>query len=168
MRVFLARHAEAEPGERISDHARVLTGTGARQASALGGWLADRVVGPGLLRCSSATRAVQTAEQILRQVSIPGSLLGEDELYLAPGVDLLAILRMAVRDGTAPLLVGHNPGMAELAIGLSTRGAPEALRRLKSRFPPASCAEIELPDHPEGGVRTRHGELIDFWVPGTS
>lgn len=166
MRVFLVRHGEAEPGDRMPDHVRGLTGEGRAQARALGSWLVGRLERPVVMRCSSATRALQTAEEILREVAAAESAFGEDELYLASASDLLEILRAAAREGGSPILVGHNPGMAELSLGLAAGGEAQAMRRLSSRFPPAACAEIALPDHAAGGVVTRGGTLVDFFTPG--
>jgi len=167
MRVFLARHAEAESGHDIPDHTRALTSAGVRASRGLGAWLAAREFPPQVVRCSSATRALQTARHIARTLSITEDSAGADELYLASAADLLSILRGSSVTGESLLLVGHNPGVAQLAVRLARAGEPSGLRRLASRFPPAACAELELGEpvgeRPEAG----EGVLVGYFTPGS-
>jgi phosphohistidine phosphatase len=161
MRVFLARHAEAEPGHDIPDHARALTTTGVRESRALGAWLGAREFPPAVIRCSSATRAIQTARQIADALAVAEECVGERELYLASDGGLASVLRRASAAGETLVLVGHNPGMAQLAMRLARGGEPSGLRRLASRFPPAACAEIEFGERLADG----EGTLVGFFTP---
>ena len=167
MRVFLVRHGEAEPGHDVPDRARALTSVGRLQARELGEWLSRRSFPPTVARVSSARRAVETAGQILPRLGIEDDPDGADALYLASAAELFGLLAGSAKSGASVMLIGHNPGMAELAIGLSRRGHPETVRRMASRFPPAACAELELGDLASGGDpgRSSGGELVAYWTP---
>ena len=159
------RHGEAEPGRDVPDRSRRLTHTGARDAHALGEWLALREHPPRAACFSSAVRAAETAEHVLRALGIAESAQRSDELYLASASRLRSLLPLLASTAEPQLVIGHNPGMAELAMGLARTGDPAALRRLASRFPPTACVEIELPEPVRGGGPGAGGELIAYWTP---
>ena len=62
------------------------------------------------------------------------------------------------------MLVGHNPGMAELAARLAAHGDPAALRSLARRFPPATLAEISLSGNAWDSIEPDGGTLISHFV----
>jgi phosphohistidine phosphatase len=109
-RVYLVRHAKAEPGgPSMQDAARRLTVEGRRRFNLLLGALGGRLSARRIVS-SPLVRARQTAELL---ASATGATIAEDE-RLASGVsggpELLALVREAAAD-TA--LVGHNPEIAE-------------------------------------------------------
>ena len=107
-RIFLVRHAKAEPLEG-DDHRRRLTPEGRLRFTRLVGALAPRLKVSRVLT-SPLVRARQTAEILARATGAP---LEEDPRLAAGALDgreLLAIAR-AEPHGTA--LVGHNPEIAE-------------------------------------------------------
>ena len=69
---------------------------------------------PDLVLCSSATRAVQTLK--LLQFGPGPEILIEDELYGASVAEMLARLRRVPDQVTSVLLIGHNPGIFDLAV----------------------------------------------------
>lgn len=108
-RVYLVRHAKAEPQGPGRDDERRLTREGRTRFTTLVGALGDRLRVARVLT-SPLVRARQTAEIL---ASATGAALAE-EPRLASGSsgarELLAMLRQAP-PGTA--LVGHNPEIAE-------------------------------------------------------
>jgi phosphohistidine phosphatase len=115
MRIYLCRHAHAEPGD--PDALRPLSAIGVEQARRLGAELAARDDRPLVVLTSPLLRARQTASLIAEAT---GSTVEIDD-RLAPGAhpDDLAD---AVHGRTGPVVtVGHQPDCSEIAVALTGR-----------------------------------------------
>jgi phosphohistidine phosphatase len=68
-----------------------------------------------------------------------------EALYLAGAAQLLAVLHEVADTVRSVLLIGHNPGMHELAVALAEpAGTDSPLRRLRTKFPTAALAEFTV------------------------
>ena len=145
-RLLLLRHAKAAPQveDEAADRARPLAPRGEHAAAAIGRWLAAQDFAPDLVLCSTALRARQTLERVL--VALPGKprVIFEDALYLADVPTLLARLRAVEPGRGCVLLVGHNPGLHELAAALARDGSARLVRRLRDNMPTGALAGFEL------------------------
>jgi len=76
----------------------------------------DLGLAPDVVLVSSARRTLQTLEAIS---PFPDSPLVEpmDDLYLASWPRLLDLLRQAPETARSVMLIGHNPGLQDLAEG---------------------------------------------------
>lgn len=113
MRVYVCRHAKAEPGE--PDELRPLTPEGARQARKLGEALASEAEPPRRVVSSPLVRARQTAEAIAFATGAPLSI---DE-RLAPGATADDVRAIAAEGSGALATVGHQPDCSEIASALT-------------------------------------------------
>ena len=97
---------------------------------------------PEGILCSSSRRTRETLDEILPQLPEGITVVIDRELYLAGPEAILA--RIAdVDDGVRTLLVvGHNPGIAELAEQLAAGGEGQELARLREKLPTCGLAEI--------------------------
>jgi phosphohistidine phosphatase len=164
--LWLLRHAKARPGsDADSDHARPLESRGQRAAVLVGAYLVQRECQPALALCSSARRTVETLDLVAAQLPRKPRVVLDDELYLASPATLLERVRGIDEDVESALLVGHNPGIAELARRLARRGERDALKRLDRRFPTGALAELRFPGMCWGEIELRSGELADFSTP---
>ncbi|MGQ0676142.1 MAG: SixA phosphatase family protein, partial [Rhodospirillales bacterium] len=68
----------------------------------------------------------------------------EDGLYLAEASEIMARLRRLEDGVKAAMVIGHNPGLHELAQLLAGGGDGSALARLKSKLPTAALAELSV------------------------
>ena len=94
--------------------------------------------------CSSALRTRQTLEALATELDASPPCEFERELYLASAGDLFSRLQR-VPDSVGQLLViGHNPGIAELAAMLSSSGDVELRRQVRLRYPTGALAELHL------------------------
>jgi phosphohistidine phosphatase len=116
-RLTLMRHADAQwKDPEVVDFARPLNRRGSSEAEAMGRRLTELVLVPDLIIASPARRAQQTAEIVARELAIPlRSLHYEEALYLAGAQEILRLAR-----GIGPrvphlMIIGHNPGISELA-----------------------------------------------------
>lgn len=100
----------------MNDFERPLNKRGQRDAPLMGRYLADRGELFDLLMVSPATRARMTAEAIAEQLAIDRERLAFNEyIYQATVSELVALLQAIADDLQNVLLVGHNPGMTDLA-----------------------------------------------------
>jgi phosphohistidine phosphatase len=138
---MLLRHAKSDwAGGGIPDAARPLSEQGRAGCVLIADYVAAQALAPDLILCSSARRTRQTVEHIAGALPPDVPVLTEDRLYLAEPEDLLARLR-DVDDGVpSVLLVGHNPGIHALAVGL----LPAADRTRVPTFPNGALAVQDL------------------------
>jgi phosphohistidine phosphatase len=116
-RLVLFRHAKSSWEKRgLADHDRPLAGRGRRDAPRMGERLSRRGVEPNLLLASSAKRAQETAELLAGPLEHRGLACRTDPgIYLASPGELLEILKAVDDDVVELILVGHNPGLTQLA-----------------------------------------------------
>jgi phosphohistidine phosphatase len=140
-RLMLLRHAKSDWADATTpDAARPLSRDGGAACALVAEHVRAQRLAPDLILCSSALRTRQTVQRIATALPPDVPVLTEDRLYLAGPDELLARLR-EVDDGVPSiLLVGHNPGIHELAIGL----LPPTERVRIPTFPTAALAVLDL------------------------
>ena len=145
--LLLMRHAKAvrEPG--LPDHARGLTERGRDDAVRVARYLHEHRLAPDLALASDSRRTRETLELAATAFPQAPETRLEPRLYLADPRDILKVVRAAPASAHTLLLVGHNPGLAELAGALAGAGAPRELHRLAEGFPTAAVAVIAFDDH---------------------
>ena len=123
--LVIMRHAKAANPEGTADVDRSLTRRGHADAAAAGPWLQRRGYVPALVLCSPARRAQQTWEAL----AVKGPEVRYDRrLYGAGALELLDVVAELDDDVRVVLLVGHNPGLAELSVLLDPAGGEGGLR----------------------------------------
>lgn len=144
--LLLLRHASANPTEPGGDdHERTLSRKGCEEAELVAAQLAARGAAPSLILCSSARRAVETADRVSEALPARPRRQVERELYMAGAATLLERLTQLRDAETAVLVVAHNPGIQALALRLAREGGERARSRLASRCPAGSLAVLALP-----------------------
>jgi phosphohistidine phosphatase len=113
----LLRHAKSSWADsRLSDHDRPLANRGLRDAPRMGRRLEARGIAVDLMLTSTAVRARQTAELVDAALSrSPHAIREEPRIYLASPGELLEVLSAVEDVINALVLVGHNPGLTQLA-----------------------------------------------------
>ena len=116
-RLTLVRHAHAESENcRGADFERRLSKRGHTESEALGKHLLSQNLVPDLLIASSAQRTRQTADILMRELSLTPSAVKYDErLYLASAEDILRIVQAVDQSVRHLMIVSHNPGISDLA-----------------------------------------------------
>lgn len=135
--LYLLRHAKSSWDDRqLSDFDRPLNERGLKAAPRIGALLRKRKIKPGLILSSPALRAKQTAELVCEAAGLTALLSFEPEIYEASANRLLKIVEGLSDEIDPAMLVGHNPGFAELLAGLTGQ---------TREMPTAALACIELP-----------------------
>jgi phosphohistidine phosphatase len=166
--LLLMRHAKSSWDDpRLSDHARPLNARGRLAAAAMRRAMHELGLTPDVVLVSSARRTLQTMEALEPWDATP-LVEPMDALYLASVPQLLVVLRGMAETARSVLLVGHNPGLHELAmllVGPQVMAArAPATRRLAEGFPTGALAEFAVAGSwrslGEGG-----GRLLRFLCP---
>jgi phosphohistidine phosphatase len=143
-RLFLIRHAKAQPSIGRNDYERTLTDRGRADARRVAAAMAGRRVLPEVLVHSGAARAKETAE-IFAGAWPRGVELQEDPvLYDATEMMLFARTRALSNAHARVGLVGHNPGLGELAVTLAGSGAHPERRHLAAKYPTGAVAVLDF------------------------
>jgi len=116
-RLTLLRHANAEwKDPQISDFDRPLNRRGNSEAEAMGRRLMELHLTPTILLTSTARRAEQTADILARELGVNArNVRAEESLYLAEPEDILRLIHSSGPRLGHLMIVGHNPGISELA-----------------------------------------------------
>lgn len=119
------RHGDAHWNDaQTSDFERPLTRRGSAEAQAMARRLAELELIPGVVLASPAQRTRETANILLRELSLkPRQLRFEESLYLAPADEVLELLGGLGPRLSHALVIGHNPGLSELAARLAPASA---------------------------------------------
>jgi phosphohistidine phosphatase len=170
-RLLLLRHAKAESTSPSgTDRDRPLAVRGHKDATELGAWLArQRSLLPDLALISTAVRARETWDIFQQQISdeVPQGLAADlPELYGAEPTQLLAIIRsIATEDPKCLMIVGHNPGLHELALGLIGGGDAAGRAALAHNLPTMGLVLIDFAIESWDGIAFGGGRLAQFVSP---
>ncbi|MGJ3265450.1 MAG: SixA phosphatase family protein [Salinarimonas sp.] len=163
-RLILFRHAKSGYPQGADDHDRPLNDRGREDAPRMGAYLAAEALLPDLVLVSSARRTQET-------FALAGAAIGpvetreEPRIYEAPAERLLGVVRETPDTVRTLLMVGHNPGMEDLATRLVGFGDRYAFARLQQKFPTAAIAVIDLDAETWAEVVPREGRLERFVTP---
>jgi phosphohistidine phosphatase len=158
--LFLLRHAKSSwKHSGLSDHDRPLNKRGKRDAPRVGRLLRQKRLSPGLIISSSAKRARRTADEVAKWSAFEGTVQLERRLYLADPETVVDVVRRAGAEARRVLVVGHNPGMGELASRLTGQVETDPL-------PTAGLVQIRLEiDHWKEFRLSSLGRLVNVWRP---
>jgi phosphohistidine phosphatase len=157
----VVRHAKSSWDDAaLADHDRPLAPRGRKALRRMGDHLRDSRIVPELVLCSSALRARQTLDG-LRPVlgERPGTTI-EPGLYGAGAGALVNRLRQVDDDVACVLLVGHNPGVADLVELLDD--AREVTE--DDAFPTGAIAVLDV-EVPWRSLDRGEATLASLWTP---
>jgi phosphohistidine phosphatase len=159
--LHLLRHAKSSWDDDADDHERPLNKRGREGAALIGESLPRTIDAPDLVLCSSALRTRETAELALAGFTKAPKTLFEDELYLASASKLLARLRELDEGVGSVMVIGHNPGLHELAIALAAPGSAGFSTLTNGKFPTGVRCLFEIGSSWAEIGDTRH-RLVDY------
>jgi phosphohistidine phosphatase len=157
--LLVLRHAKSSwDDSSLDDHERPLNARGKRDAPRVGRLVRTKRRSVELIISSDALRAQLTAQAMADAAGSRGPILLDPRLYHASPAEILAVLRSAVEQNIAAvMIVGHNPGLEDLVAQLT--GKPEGL-------PTAALAQIDLPiDRWRDLTSSTRGTLVGLWRP---
>src|ERR1019366_5459623 len=141
--VYLLRHAKSSWSDpTLPDRERPLSRRGRRDTKRVAEHLLRLGIEPELVLCSTAERTRETLA-LVRPGLVPPIVRLEVGLYAAPADKLLERLRAVPEQVVSVLIIGHNPGLQDLALLIASAGTE--LERLEAKFPTAALATLTLP-----------------------
>ncbi len=164
-RLLLLRHAKTErtgPGERDRD--RKLTPRGRADASVIGAYMARHGLVPDLVLVSPVTRVEETWALLATAFAKAPRVVKDERIYNASPEKLISVIR-ETRNAHALLVVGHNPGLHDLAVGLIASGDVEARERVSEKLPTSGLVVIDLPFDAWSRLHPNAGRLERFVSP---
>jgi phosphohistidine phosphatase len=143
--LFLLRHAKAVPAEGAEDDAdRVLAPRGRRQARALAGWFRANGHSPARVLSSPSARTRETLEIVRTGFADAPRVEFDRALYLASWPTILERIRRLPDEAGSLLVVGHNPGIHELAVSLAVMAPARRRYALSAKFPTGALARFAV------------------------
>lgn len=141
--LILMRHGHAQTDAvGQEDHGRSLSEKGRGQCRRIAAEMRRYQIMPQLAYVSSARRTQETA-QILRESDALAeeAAIEESRLYLAPTGELLHTIQQAPPEIDRLMIIGHNPGLHQLALLLLPA---EMYGPLSLGLPPAGLVHLSL------------------------
>ena len=165
-RLLLLRHAKAErsrPGER--DHDRKLAARGREDAPKLGTYIVRHGLMPDRVIVSPSARTRETWQLAAAAMASKAKAVFDERIYEASPQALLAVIKETdARVGTL-LMIGHNPGLHELAALLIATGDIDTRQRLAEALPTSGLAVIDFALDGWSKLHPQAGRLERFIVP---
>jgi phosphohistidine phosphatase len=139
--LLVVRHAKSDWDTAAPDHERPINARGKREAPQLGRLLDDAGLRPGLVVCSSATRAQQTWQLASSVWADPPPVSVDDRLYDASRSDVLAVVNQTSDAVRVLAVVGHEPTSSALVSVLAGSADAAAAQALSAGLKTA-CAAV--------------------------
>ncbi len=158
--LVLLRHAKSAYPDGVADHDRPLAPRGQREAGLAGDWLRANLSAIDAVLCSTATRTRET----LARTAIDAPVSYVDRLYDATPGTVISEINGVGEDVAVLLVVGHEPTMSRLALGLARSANTDAAERISSKFPTSAMAVLRF-DREWKDVEPGSAELDVFYVP---
>jgi len=160
--LVLLRHAKSAYPDGVADHERPLAPRGEREAGLAGDWLRTHLPAIDAVLCSTATRTRET----LARTGIDAPVRYVERLYDAMAGTVIDEINGLSDDVSVLLVIGHEPTMTEVALGLAnpeTTNA-DAAERISTKFPTSAMAVLR-PNSSWTDLELGSAQLADFHVP---
>ena len=163
-RLFLLRHAKAGAGEPGGDDFdRPLAPRGRRAGLRIGEYMRYLNYRPEIALCSPALRTIYTWELVQAGLDIFPVTQLESDLYLGrPKALYDRTLNIDDRFGNT-IVIGHNPALLTLALGVIFRET--SMANPLSKFATAALAVFDFETENLRGVAPGQGKLLGFTRP---
>ncbi|MDP4690466.1 MAG: histidine phosphatase family protein [Candidatus Nanopelagicales bacterium] len=158
--LILMRHAKSDYPPGVIDRERPLSARGERDADSAGRWMQAMYPQVDVVLLSPAVRAQQTWARVGPHI-VAGQIRTEPVVYDDWGSGLSHLITSTV-DASAhrTLVVGHNPGIEDVAQRWSAEGSDVVRDGMLRKYPTCGIAVINLTSGWQGP-----GELLTFTVP---
>ncbi|HET6795388.1 MAG TPA: histidine phosphatase family protein [Acidimicrobiales bacterium] len=143
--LHLLRHAKSswdDPG--LSDRERPLAGRGEKASARMARHMEAVGVRPSLVICSPAVRTRQTLTAVERALPDGVEVRFDDGLYGAGVTDLIRLVRSVPAAVEELMLIGHNPGLQDLALTLVGAGDGAEIDRLGQKLPTGALVTLSF------------------------
>lgn len=163
LRLILTRHAKSDWDNPLhTDHERPLNARGRKAAPRIGRWLFENGYLPQQALVSDAVRTKETWALLRQQFPHEVNARFLSALYQGNGNPDLMLDVLSTAEAEAVILIGHNPGIGELA-GMLVRVRPD--HEGFDRYPTCATLVVEFDAERWSDMRPGTGIVRDFVVP---
>jgi len=166
--VTLFRHAKSgeKDNPRIEDFDRPLSDRGLKAAPKMGVAMRERHLRPNLILCSPSVRTRQTLTQASAEAWDKAPKVRYDErLYEASAQNIFEVLKEVPDKVDHVMIVGHNPGMQDLAVMLAVSGRDR--QQIKDKLPTAALVSFEFDEGQWKELQPGTGHVVLYISPKT-
>lgn len=164
--LMLLRHAKASPSDaRTRDLERALDSRGQQDAQKIGAYMARHGLVPACALISPAKRARETWVLASLAFAAPVAAVFEDRLYDAGPQTILDLIQETGSACPTLLVLGHNPSLHRVAVGLIASGDVEAREQLHEDLPTSGLVTLEFAFDDWEKLHLQAGRLSHFVTP---
>lgn len=165
-RLVLLRHAKSSwESDAARDVDRPLAARGEAAAPEIGRFLAERDLWPEWVLCSPAKRTRQTWKRVRPAVELAPVLVYDPALYLASARTILARIKETPARITTTMVIGHNPGLQELAAELAQPADAAVAAAVAAKFPTAAVLALAFDTAGWSDLDTEPGRVLAWRTP---
>ncbi len=159
--LILLRHAKSDYPPGATDHERPLATRGIREAGLAGDWLRAHEPAVDAALCSTAARTRATYER----TALAAPVRYVDDLYDAAPGTVVATINTVPDDVDTLLVIGHEPAMSSVALGLAGPGTEaDVAQRISEKYPTSGIAVLHVTGS-WADVELGSAALVEFYVP---
>ncbi|HEX5211997.1 MAG TPA: histidine phosphatase family protein [Pseudolabrys sp.] len=167
-RLLLLRHAKAERSEPgTKDFARVLIDRGRKDAAKIGAYMAAHALIPDRVVLSPAARTQETWKYAAAAFQPAPAAMSAERIYDATPHTIFGAIKDTPASVHTLMMVGHNPGLHELALMLIASGDIDARERLREKLPTSGLVIVDFAFDNWGKLHPQSGRLERFVSPKT-
>jgi phosphohistidine phosphatase len=162
--LHLLRHAKSSwKHADLDDHERPLSKRGRQTAKSIAADLRRAKIAPDLVICSTAVRARQTLDPIGKALK-PAKVVLERGLYEVAQQKIWKHLWKLPESADCVLLIGHNPGLHDLALELADADSAKLVPPRGGKFPTGALASFRF-DGAWKAMQPHSAVLLSFTRP---
>lgn len=163
--LMLLRHAKAVPPDgRTRDHDRPLSPRGQKDAPKIGAYMDRHELVPDCVLVSPAKRTRETWALLAPSLGKIRPTY-EERIYDASPQMIMDVIQETADACPALLIVGHNPALHRVAVGLIASGDLDAREQLREGLPTSGLVTIEFPIDDWPKLHAQSGRLCHFVTP---
>jgi phosphohistidine phosphatase len=156
--LILIRHAKSDwSNPLLDDFERPLNKRGSKNAPFMAKILKKEIQKPDLIISSPSFRTKLTLEYFLKEFEYKGEIIFEKSIYEAPYLNLLKVIKNIDDKYKTIFLIGHNPGLNDLANFL--------LGSFEDNIPTSGVLKIDFNTNSWKNISKDNSKLIFFKYP---
>lgn len=162
----ILRHAKSSwDDSSLADFDRPLNERGTKSARRMGREMKLRDMRFDQVLASPAMRVRETLKDVAVGYGSRFDVAFDDRIYMASAGTLIEIIRAIPDEAHAPLVVGHNPGVAQTLSRLSRSDDQGFRDRVLCKFPTGALAVVKLPAKRWRDIEEESGEIVELILP---
>ena len=157
-KLFLIRHAKSDWSNLLlDDFDRPLNKRGLKDAPFMAKLLKEKAIKADLIICSPSLRTKLTSDFFIKELDLKNEIIFEKAIYEAPYENLLEVLQKIDDKYKTIILVGHNPGLCDLANFLC--------EDYFENIPTCAIVEIDFDTNSWENIKKENSKVISFEYP---